>query len=130
MRLFENFWDFQIFLPFLTIFVFLWVFVDFLDFFLFFLISWFFLIMSWIFLDFFYFFGFLDFFNFLDFFVFFLHFFVFFLVTTKCYHGYYSTPKIANNEPKHHKKLFFCPKGKKNLARRPKPSAGARSRPA
>ena len=49
-------------------------------------------------------------------------------VTNKSYQGYYWTPKIAKNEPKQHN-LFFCPKGKKSCGRRPKPSAGARSRP-
>ena len=49
------------------------------------------------------------------------------LLLRLCYHGYYWTPKIAKNGPKQHKKLFFCPKGKKSLGRRPKPSAGAKS---
>ena len=39
--------------------------------------------------------------------------------TTKCYHGYYWTPKIAKNGPKLLKKLFFCPKGKKSLGQSP-----------
>ena len=63
---------------------------------------------------------------------FFLDFFGFFKVTkvtTKSYQGYYRAPKIVKNWPKQHNKLFFCPKGKKSLGRRPKPSAGARSRP-
>ena len=70
--------------------------------------------------------NFLDYFEFSDFFKFFGFFFSilsFFLVsfkvnkvTTKCYHGYYWTPKIAKNGPKQQKKLFFCPKGKKASA--------------
>ena len=118
------------FLDLLTTFTFFWFLVFLLTFliyfWIFFLSFWF----LWIFfglkkLDFWEFFGF-----FLDFFVFFV--FVCFKVTkvnTKCYHGYFSTPKITKNGPKQHKKLFFCPKGKKSLGRRPKPSAGARSRP-
>ena len=51
-------------------------------------------------------------------------------VTTKSYQGYYWAPKIVKNGSKQHNKLFFCPKGKKSLGQRPKPSAGARSRPA
>ena len=38
-------------------------------------------------------------------------------VTTKSYQGYYWTPKIAQNWPKWHNKLFFCPKDKKSLGR-------------
>ena len=38
--------------------------------------------------------------------------------------------KNAKNGPKQYNKLFFCPKGKKSLDRRPKLSAGARSKPA
>ena len=68
----------------------------------------------WIFLNFFsdfLFFNFLDFFwIFLDFFSIFLVAFKVTMVTTKCYHSYYWTPKIARNGPKQHKKLFFCPK--------------------
>ena len=37
-------------------------------------------------------------------------------VTTKCYHGYYWTPKIAKNGPKQHKKLFFARRAKKASA--------------
>ena len=62
----------------------------------------------------------------MDFIGFFLIFFCFLLVsfkvtkgTTKCYHGYYWTPKIAKNGSKQHKKLFACPKGKKSLGRSP-----------
>ena len=51
-------------------------------------------------------------------------------VTTKSYQGYYWIPKIAKNWPKQHNKPFFCPKGTKSFGQRPKPSAGARSRPA
>ena len=40
-------------------------------------------------------------------------------VTTKCYHGYYWTPKIAKNGPKLHNKLFFSPKGNKSIGRSP-----------
>ena len=32
---------------------------------------------------------------------------------------YYWTPTIGKNGPKQHKKLFFCPKGKKSLGRSP-----------
>ena len=42
-------------------------------------------------------------------------------VTTKSYQGYYWTPKIAKSGPKQYNTLFFCPKGKKSLGRRPKP---------
>ena len=49
------------------------------------------------------------------------------LKVTKVTTGHQKMPK---NWPKQHNKLFFCPKGKKSLGRRPKPSAGARSRPA
>ena len=38
--------------------------------------------------------------------------------------------KYCQKGPKQHNKLFFCSKGKKSLGRRPKPSSGARSRPA
>ena len=55
----------------------------------------------------------------MDFFVIFLVAFKVTKVTNKCYHGYYWTPKIAKNWPKQHKKLFFCPKGKKSLGRSP-----------
>ena len=51
-------------------------------------------------------------------------------VTTKRYQGYYWILKIDKNGPKQRNKLFFCPKGKKSLGLRPKPSAGDRSRPA
>ena len=51
-------------------------------------------------------------------------------VTTKSYQGYYWAPKIARNGPKQHNKLFFLPEGQNRLGQRPKPSAGARSRPA
>ena len=59
---------------------------------------------------------FLDFLNFLDFFGFSSYFFFSFKVTkvtTKCYRGYYWTPKIAKNGPKQHKKLFFLAEGQK-----------------
>jgi hypothetical protein len=66
---------------------------------------------------------------FLDFFLFFFVYLIVTKGTSKCYHGYYLTPKIAKNWPKQHKKLsFFCLKGKKKPL--PKPSAGARNRPA
>ena len=58
--------------------------------------------------------------GFFEFLVFFWVCIVFFLVsfkvtkvTTKYYHGYYWTPKIAKNGPKQHKKALFLPKGKK-----------------
>ena len=51
-------------------------------------------------------------------------------VTTKSYQGYYWRTKNAKNGPKQLNKFFFCPKGKKSLGRRPKPFAGARSKPA
>ena len=121
----DFFWFFSSFLKKKKIF-FLWIFFKtFLDFFQFFLT---------------FFFNFLD---FLDFsrlfknFGFFLDFFSFFgipfkvtKVTTKSYQGYYWAPKLAKNGPKQHiiKLSFFAPK--KSLGQRPKPSAGARSRPA
>ena len=121
---FDHFWQFLDFLGFLWIF---WIFLDFLGFF------WIF----WIFFGFFWFFGrFLDFWifwiflKFLDFFWIFFFLVIVTNVTTKSYQGYYWTPKIAKNGPKQYNKLFFCPKGKKSLGRRPKPSAGARSKPA
>ena len=125
MRFFEIFRDIQIFGPFLTIFGFLGFLMDFWDFFGFFFgFFGFFFNFFGIFLDFWDFFGFLDFWNLLDFFGFFLDFFVFFLVsfkvtkvTTKCYHGYYWTPKIAKNGPNQHKKnSFFAQRAKKASA--------------
>ena len=72
----------------------------------------------------------------MDYFGFFLFFLVSFKdtkVTTKCYHGYYWTPKIAKNGPKQHKKLFFCPKDKKSLGQSRSPpqelEVGPRSEP-
>ena len=116
VRIFLTIFDnFRIYGFFLWTFWNFWIFLDSLDFFDFFLI----------FLDFLDCFGFLDFLNFFwIFFGFLLDFFVFFLVsfkvtkvTTKCYHGYYWTPKIAKNGPKQHRKLFFCLKGKKSFGR-------------
>ena len=81
MTIFDNFWIFEVF------------FIDFLDFFGFF--------------------GFLDILNFFVIFCIFFGFFWFFFgsfkvtnVTTKCYHGYYWTLKIAKNGPKQHKKAL------------------------
>ena len=66
---------------------------------------------------------FLDFWNLFEIFCIFFGFFWFFgipfkvtNVTTKGYQGYYWTPKMAKNGPKHHNKLFFCPNGKKTSA--------------
>ena len=73
----------------------------------------------WDFLDFFGFWVFKIFLDFLDFFYFnfFLVSFKVTKVTTKCYLGYYGTPKIAQNGPKQHKKLFFCPKGQGKISK-------------
>ena len=46
---------------------------------------------------------------------------------TKVTAGHQKLPKMGKNSIK---SSLFCPKGKKSLVRRPKPSAGARSRPA
>ena len=78
------------------------------------------------FLDFFQLFGLFWIYGFVEFFEFFLDFFFWVSfkvnkVTTKCYHGYYWTPKIAQNGPKQHKKLFSCSKCKK----KPRPKAKA-----
>ena len=125
---------FEIFRPFLkkiSFFYGLFAFLDFLDFLYFFGVFFGFFLD---FLGFFKIFGFFEFFGYLDFFLdFFLLFLVSFKVTkvtTKCYHSYYWTPEIAKNGAKQHKKPFFCPKGKKSPGQRPKPSTGARSRPA
>ena len=113
-----NFWDFlrffQIFgfldhfWQFFDFFGFLWFFESFLDFLVFFWIFW-------IFFGFFGFFG-----RFLDFGIFwnFLKFFGFFFVivtnvTTKCYHGYYWTPKMGQNSIK---SSFFARRAKKASA--------------
>ena len=126
--IFEIFWDFLGFLDSLTIFDNFWIFgvlMDLLDYFRFY---WIFLILFWIFFGIFwiFFLVFLDVWIFEYVWIFFWIFFGFFLVpfkvtkvTTKCYHGYYWTPKIAKNGPKPHKKLFFCPKEKKSLGRSP-----------
>ena len=96
--------------------------MDFLDFFKIFLVFHFYVFG--IFLNFL---GFLDLFKFFRFlWIFFGIFLLFFSVpfkvtkvTTKCYHGYNWTPKIAKNGPKQHKELFFCQKGKKSLGQSP-----------
>ena len=87
-------------------------FYDFLNFF------WIFCFFFWIFWIFFIFFGFFG--RFLDFGIFwnFLKFFGFFFVivtnvTTKCYHGYYWTPKMGQNSIK---SSFFARRAKKTLA--------------
>ena len=134
-----NFWHFRSLWSFLTIFWFLVFFMGSWIFFLFFGVGFFWIFFCIYFLDFFFwlFLTFLDFWifrTFLKFLGFLGDFFgILFKVTmfiTKSYQGHYWTPKIAENGPKHHNKHFFCPKGKKSLGWRPKPSAGARSRPA
>ena len=47
------------------------------------------------------------------------------LKVTKVITGDQKMPKMGHNN-----KLFFCPKGKRSLGRRPKPFAGARNKPA
>ena len=101
-----------------------WTFIDFLGFFNDFLI---FLDFS---LDFWMFWNFWSFLIFLDFSFFFGIPFKITYVTIKSYLGYYWALKIAKNGPKQHNKHFFCPKGKKSLGQKSKPSAEARSRPA
>ena len=70
------------------------------------------------------FFGFLDLFWIFGFFLTLWIFFIFFFyliffsvkvtkVTTKCYHGYYRTAKIAKNGPQQHKSTFFARRAKK-----------------
>jgi hypothetical protein len=124
-------------LDFLDFFLkFFWIFCDFLDF-LGFFYFWNFFIFFWIFCDFLDFFTFLDFWNFLDFFGFFLDFFLYFWFLSKLLGLLLnvtmvtSEHQIAKNGPKQHKKLFFCPKGKKSLGRSPPQEleVGPRSRP-
>ena len=116
---------------FLTIFDLFWIFgvsSGFLDFIL---IFW---IFFWIFELFFWFLNFLIFFDFfLDFLWIFLGFFGFLLKllrlllkVTKVSTGHQKLPKMDQNSII---SSFFCPKGQKSLGLRPKPCAGARSRP-
>ena len=101
-------WDMRRILGFLIFFYL--IYFDFLDFYFYFFDSWTFC-------------DFLGFLKFLEIFCIFLGFFVQFFgnpfkvtkVTTKSYHDYYCTPKIAKNGPEQHNKLFICPKGKKSL---------------
>ena len=113
--IFEIFWDFFRFSDFWTIFdnflIFLfffygffnlflifWVFLDFLDFF-------------WIFWIFWTFFGFGDFLKFFE--IFWIFFVIVINVTTKCYHGYYWTPKMGQNSIK---SPLFARRAKKTSA--------------
>ena len=78
--------------------------------------------------------------NIFDFFLFFFVFFFLFLwffgtsfkvtkVNTKCYQGYYWTPKIAKNGPTQHNKLFVLHEGQKKPWPKVKALRRARSRP-
>ena len=53
-----------------------------------------------------------------------MDFFGFFLFLSKLLRA----PKIAENWPEQHNKLFILPEGQKSPGRRPKTSAGARSK--